>query len=214
MIVCQPLTGLIGMDVTHEASDSSSDSTQTAPSQKPNALENLNDIEKALEHRHLAVFLDYDGTLTPIVEIPSEAKISNKMTNIVAKIASLFPTAIITGRSIPVITNFVQLKNLYYAGSHGYDIRAPGAKQIVCQIGGKYLPLLEKARDRLRNILKHVPGNDVEDNKYAISVHYRRIESKHWEFVEKAVDAEIAACNGQLKKGCGKMVFEVTNHKC
>ncbi len=39
--------------------------------------------------------------------------------------ARLFPTAIISGRGREKVENFVQLKELYYAGSHGMDIAGP-----------------------------------------------------------------------------------------
>ena len=39
--------------------------------------------------------------------------------------ACLFPTAIISGRGREKVESFVQLKELYYAGSHGMDIVGP-----------------------------------------------------------------------------------------
>lgn len=47
------------------------------------------------------------------------------MREIVRRIAHLFPTAIISGRGREKVENFVQLKELYYAGSHGMDIAGP-----------------------------------------------------------------------------------------
>ena len=40
-------------------------------------------------------------------------------------LARQFPTAIIRGRGREKVENFVQLKELYYAGSHGMDIAGP-----------------------------------------------------------------------------------------
>ncbi|KAF9593024.1 hypothetical protein IFM89_019751 [Coptis chinensis] len=45
------------------------------------------------------VFLDYDGTLSPIVEDPSCAFMSDSMRSVVPEVARYFPTAIISGRS-------------------------------------------------------------------------------------------------------------------
>ena len=42
----------------------------------PSALEKKEEIFRLLHDRIPAIFLDYDGTLTPIVEDPAEAKIS------------------------------------------------------------------------------------------------------------------------------------------
>ena len=48
-----------------------------------------------------------------------------QMRGIVRGLAQQFPTAIISGRGREKVENFVQLKELYYAGSHGMDIAGP-----------------------------------------------------------------------------------------
>ena len=47
------------------------------------------------------------------------------MRDVVRGLARQFPTAIISGRGREKVENFVQLKELYYAGSHGMDIAGP-----------------------------------------------------------------------------------------
>ncbi len=48
------------------------------------------------------------------------------------QIAELFPTAIISGRGREKVQAFVQLPELYYAGSHGLDIAGPRL-QVCCR---------------------------------------------------------------------------------
>jgi Trehalose-phosphatase len=48
-----------------------------------------------------------------------------QMREVVRQIACLFPTAIISGRGRQKVQRFVQLNELYYAGSHGMDIIGP-----------------------------------------------------------------------------------------
>ena len=48
-----------------------------------------------------------------------------QMRGIVRGLAQQFPTAIISGRGREKVENFVQLKELYYAGSHGMAIAGP-----------------------------------------------------------------------------------------
>lgn len=69
------------------------------------------------------------GTLTPIVSNPDAAFMSDAMRGVVRAVAELFPTAIISGRGREKVEGFVQLRELYYAGSHGMDIVGP-------QVGG------------------------------------------------------------------------------
>mmetsp|Transcript_15230 Transcript_15230/g.30850 ORF Transcript_15230/g.30850 Transcript_15230/m.30850 type:complete len:365 (-) Transcript_15230:328-1422(-) len=209
MLVCPVPSSLLPVENQFESDSSAEVLEPGLTAVRPNALKNFHDIEKLLEDRRLAIFLDYDGTLTPIVDDPSEAKISTNMRDVVAKVANRFPTAIITGRSISAITNFVKLNSVFYAGSHGFDIRAPGGEKVIAQVGEEYLPLLQKTCKELRKLLKAFPGSLVEDNKYAISAHYRRVDPRHWEKMERIVDDEVAKSAGKLKKGHGKMVFEI-----
>jgi trehalose 6-phosphate phosphatase len=47
------------------------------------------------------------------------------MRDTVRQVAHLFPTAIISGRGRDKVEGFVQLPELFYAGSHGMDIAGP-----------------------------------------------------------------------------------------
>ena len=55
-----------------------------------------------------------------------------QMRDAVKSVARLFPTAIISGRGREKVEGFVQLQELYYAGSHGMDIVGPR----VCMLHG------------------------------------------------------------------------------
>ena len=50
----------------------------------------------------------------------------------VRRVAQLFPTSIISGRGREKVEGFVQLKELFYAGSHGMDIVGPKASDSPC----------------------------------------------------------------------------------
>ncbi len=49
----------------------------------------------------------------------------SQMRAAVRTVAGLFPTSIISGRGREKVEGFVQLKELFYAGSHGMDIVGP-----------------------------------------------------------------------------------------
>jgi trehalose-6-phosphatase len=50
----------------------------------------------------------------------------------VREVAKTFPTAIVSGRCRDKVRNFVGLSDLYYAGSHGMDIKGPSSN--VCSL--------------------------------------------------------------------------------
>ncbi|KAK1257955.1 putative trehalose-phosphate phosphatase 6 [Acorus gramineus] len=64
----------------------------------PSALRMFEQITSASKGKQIVMFLDYDGTLSPIVEDPDRAFMSDAMRTVVRKVARYFPTAIVSGR--------------------------------------------------------------------------------------------------------------------
>lgn len=54
-----------------------------------------------------------------------------QMREAVRATAGLFPTSIISGRGREKVQSFVQLKDLFYAGSHGMDIVGPKVSYAI-----------------------------------------------------------------------------------
>jgi trehalose-phosphatase len=138
-----------------------------------NALENFGILEEEFRKHQVVVFLDYDGTLTPIVNDPSSATLSSKMKGVLKDLHRLFITGVISGRSLPKIQSFVSIPELYYAGSHGFDIAGPNGTFIQNRIAADFLHELEDLRDLIKQTIQHIPGSEVEDNIFSISLHYR-----------------------------------------
>ncbi|WVZ93047.1 hypothetical protein U9M48_039063 [Paspalum notatum var. saurae] len=91
----------------------------------PSALGKFDQVVAASKGKQIVVFLDYDGTLSPIVDDPDAAYMSDTMRRAVRSVAKHFPTAIVSGRCRDKVFEFVKLAELYYAGSHGMDIKGP-----------------------------------------------------------------------------------------
>jgi trehalose 6-phosphate phosphatase len=119
------------------------------------------------------VFLDYDGTLTPIVNDPALALLSPAMKDTLEKLREKFITGVITGRSLNKIQKFVSIPQLYYAGSHGFDIEGPDGTSIKNQVAAQFLSDLHEVRDELGEQIKDIAGAEVEDNIFSVSLHYR-----------------------------------------
>jgi len=176
---------------------------------KPNALVVWSSIYAKLKQKNsqIAIFLDYDGTLTPIVDTPSEATLAPSMREVIQQLSEKYVTAIVTGRKIETIYKFVHLNSLYYAGSHGFDIRGAHNTQMK-QVAADFRPLLQRAYQELCDQLKDIPGTLVEDNDFSISVHFRKVDPRLVPTIEKAVDQQIVRCP-KLSKKFGKKVFEI-----
>ncbi|KAJ7530282.1 hypothetical protein O6H91_15G087800 [Diphasiastrum complanatum] len=91
----------------------------------PSALATFESMMEAAKGKQMVLFLDYDGTLSPIVEDPDQAYMSEAMRAAVKEVAMNIPTAIISGRGRDKVYEFVQLAEIFYAGSHGMDIMGP-----------------------------------------------------------------------------------------
>lgn len=172
----------------------------------PPALDRAPEIRELLSGRLPAVFLDYDGTLTPIVERPEDARLPPETRDAVARLARRFPVAVISGRDLADVRSMVGLDGLAYAGSHGFDIvRADGSGD---QRAREYLPDLEAAEQELGPSLAEVPGARIERKAFAIAVHFRQVTQDLVADVEAAV-AEAALAHPRLRRTGGKKVFEL-----
>ncbi|MBN2244709.1 MAG: trehalose-phosphatase, partial [Candidatus Aminicenantes bacterium] len=174
----------------------------------PNILENMDKIHGFIKEKQPAFFLDYDGTLTPIVQRPEDAVMSNEMRSVVSELSGLCPLAVISGRDLKDVKNLVKVDNIFFAGSHGFDIAGPDDWHTENQRGQEYLPILETAETEITERLKDIPGARVERKKFSIATHYREVSSDKADLVEKAVD-EVLAEHPELRKGYGKKVFEM-----
>jgi alpha,alpha-trehalase len=174
----------------------------------PLAVEKMAEVSARIAGRRIAVFLDYDGTLTPIVERPELAVLPDKMRTTLKALAELCTVCVVSGRRRSDVERLVGLDGLTYVGSHGFDIVGPQGTDIQHEVGEDYVPILKKAARELRSRLASVPGVIVEDKVYAVAVHFRMVAPSEVSQVERAVDSMLARCPGLRKTG-GKKVFEL-----
>ena len=173
----------------------------------PPAVGREAEIMQRLGGRPRAVFLDYDGTLSPIVDDPANAEPIEGARAVIERLAKQTTVAVLSGRDMPDVRARVAVPSVFYAGSHGFDIAGPDGWRPNHTRGDAFLPALDTAEHALRQALAGVPGVLVERKRFAIAVHYRRVPDAQVDAVERAVD-EAARAPG-LRKSCGKKVFEL-----
>ncbi|XVF53432.1 hypothetical protein PTKIN_Ptkin05aG0099000 [Pterospermum kingtungense] len=183
----------------------------------PSALNSFDSVMKEAKGKKVVVFLDYDGTLSPIVEDPDKAFMSAEMRAAVREVAKYFPTSIISGRSRDKVKEFVQLNNVNYAGSHGLDLMAPARAVKSCDKKGNegafqpaklFLPAIQEISIELEDQIREVQGARIEDNRFCISVHYRQVPPGDHEILKKKVKS-LVENRPELRLTEGKMVLEV-----
>ncbi|RJR48581.1 MAG: trehalose-phosphatase [Desulfobacteraceae bacterium] len=173
----------------------------------PSAVESIEEIRGRAVNRRLLVSLDYDGTLTPIVERPEKAVLSPEMRRTVSELADLCTVAVITGRDLSEVKRLVGLGKIYYAGSHGFDISGPGDRHVL-QMGTEFLPLLDHAQEALHEMLGSIPGMLIERKRFSVTVHFRLVEKDRLREIEESVDLVLRNHQG-LRKARGKKIFEL-----
>jgi trehalose-phosphatase len=174
----------------------------------PLALEHLGAFEQRLTGQRLALFLDYDGTLTPIVDRPEQATLSERMRALLARLAERCTLAIISGRDRRDVEGMVRLSNLVFAGSHGFDIVGPQGLHREHEEAKQHLDGLEAAEGELRDGLRGIEGAFVERKRFAIAVHYRLAADQDVGAIEAIVE-DARRGHASLRKMDGKKVFEL-----
>jgi trehalose 6-phosphate phosphatase len=170
----------------------------------PSALDHVQKI--AGRSDQLAVFLDYDGTLTAIVSEPKKALLSDSIRQTLRALAMQVPVAILSGRELEDVRKRVDIDGIVYAGSHGFDIAGP--RGLRRQEATKFLPALDAAETELRQKLAGIAGALIERKRFSIATHYRNVNENDFSKLERAV-SEVAARHRELRRMDGKKVYEL-----
>jgi len=177
-----------------------------------NLFRHWDNLKEELSDKHIMLFLDYDGTLTPIVSTPDKAFISQEVKELLNEL-SKSPTcklAIISGRSLSDIKALVGLKDIIYAGNHGLEIEGPKIK-FESQVSPRLKSIIRHIYEDAVSKFSKIKGVLIEDKGLTISIHYRLVDKKDiQEFL--SIFNEIAdpyIVRGKIKINSGKKVYEI-----
>jgi trehalose 6-phosphate synthase/phosphatase len=177
----------------------------------PSALEAFDEIAAAVRGHPVMVFLDFDGTLSPIVEDPAAAVLPEAERQAVRALAERVPVAVVSGRDLDDVRRRVGLDGLWYVGGHGTAAVSPEGKRSddTSGIGLDDIQALLEATERdLKGRLRGLdPGVLVERKRTSIAVHYRR--APHALRRVRATVEATAAAFPRLAVIPGRAVFEL-----
>lgn len=175
----------------------------------PNALEAWADFEAALAGRRPAVFLDYDGTLTPIVARPELAVLDEDIRAIVRDLAHRCPVCVVSGRDRLDVTRMLGIDGIGIAGSHGFDIATPNGQSVRKGMGKDQARLLDSVYRRLAADTAAFEGTLIEAKATSVAVHFRNVAEADRPRVRAAVDRVLASHPHDLKCTRGKLLREI-----
>ncbi len=154
-----------------------------------------------------ALFLDFDGTLAEIADAPERVQVEARLGPSLRAMheALCGAVAIISGRPIAEIDDFLDPLVLPVAGLHGLERRAPDGSIVREE---RRDGALTAARHGLDALARTVPGIRIEDKHLTITVHYRAAPQAA-EICRRAVEQVVRGGDGGLQALEGKMVLEV-----
>ncbi|MDT0677993.1 trehalose-phosphatase [Autumnicola musiva] len=176
--------------------------------QLPSALEHGKELRDKFQQEKALLFLDFDGTLAPIVEHHEDAAISEKMRDLVLRLSKVYPAAVVSGRGMKDVSQRVNIPELYYAGSHGFEISGPGNFLKENDEAQKVLPTFDEIEPLLHEELSDIAGVDFERKKFTLAIHYRKVKEEMTDEVHDRVAASLKDYP-DLKKADGKKVIEI-----
>ncbi len=175
-------------------------------SELPDALQALGPAD-GLTARQPAVFFDFDGTLSNIVDDPDAARPAPGASEALEKLAAYCPVAVLSGRDLADVSKRVGLPGIWYAGSHGFELTAPDGTHHQNDAAAATIPVLEQAAAQLRDQLGSIPGVVLEHKRFGVAVHYRNASRDRVGEVAAAVHA--AGQRDALRVTTGREVIEL-----
>ncbi|MFQ6128330.1 MAG: trehalose-phosphatase [Thermoplasmata archaeon] len=175
-------------------------------------LNHLGQIERDISYRKPILLLDYDGTLTPIVQTPDLAVLSEDMLSLLRRLESdrRFVIGIISGRSLSDVKSKVGLVGIWYAGNHGMEIGYQN-KVFIHPDAKRRMPVINRICSYLRPLVERYEGTIVEDKGLTASVHYRMVSEYDIPKIKSIVESAIEPFseNRDILLTHGKMVLEI-----
>lgn len=166
-------------------------------------LEDADALRARLAGGPVLVALDYDGTLTEIVDDPQDPALSPERRRVLARIPAAGRwLAILSGRALADVRARIGLEQAIYVGNHGLEIAAHGAVRRFAPAG---------AEDRLAALLASlapVDGTLVENKGLTATLHVRpREDDRRHATLGSAIRAAVEAAGFELRSA--KAAWEI-----
>lgn len=173
-----------------------------------NVFDHIDEIKNRLSGKDIFLFLDYDGTLSPIVDDPQKAFMSEDIRSIIHLLKRYISIAVVSGRSLQDVKERVGITDLIYAGNHGGEIW-DGEKEIIDQISEDDRRSLEEILEILKKETSHIKGVLIEDKGITASLHFRNVSMHQVSEIFNIIERLAKGYERGFRFIIGKKVFEI-----
>lgn len=151
--------------------------------------------------------MDFDGTLSEIVDDPSAARPVEGTPLLLAQLAERFAlVAVVSGRSAHQLLEWLG-PQVEIWGLHGAE-RTLDGEVVLAEAAEPYLSVMGRAAEEARAGLAGA-GIEVEDKGVMVGLHYRRATDRRWAEEEVLRQAGRLAERHGLEVGRGRLVVEL-----
>jgi trehalose 6-phosphate phosphatase len=150
----------------------------------------------------LLIATDLDGTLTPIVARPSDARVAPETIAMLGRLATVARVAIVTGRDLNTARRMIPTDSVVIIGSHGLESTIDGAlsPEVDRHALTAALELVEaRVTDLVPTAMMH-----IERKAVSTAFHYRRAPE-----LEEGLRLALRELPASLRLREGRMVLEV-----
>ena len=125
--------------------------------------------------RVAALFCDIDGTISPIVERPGAATVSQPFREVLAALTErLGLVAFVTGRTLEDGRRMIPVDGAAYVGTHGLESTAPDGQVLTEPMAERYIAAVQEvAAAAARDLDCDTLGVVLENKRTVLAVHYR-----------------------------------------
>jgi trehalose 6-phosphate phosphatase len=158
----------------------------------------------------VAVCLDFDGTVAPIVEDPAVARPLPGMVELLGLLADRYAAAaLVSDRPATYLATHAAAPGVRYLGMYGLEEIVAGRVQVDPRLEAARPAVAAAVADLRRHPAVTASGAHLEDKRYAVAVHTRRLaDPGAWAGPVDRAAAQVAAAHG-LAVVPGRLVWEL-----
>jgi len=154
-----------------------------------------------------ALFLDVDGTLLEIAATPHEVVVTERLKRLLKDVHARLDgaLALVSGRNLESLDQLFAPMRLCASGIHGCERRMPDGSVIEPDVD---LRKLAPVREALISYVQANEGLLLEDKRYGLALHFRRVPHLGAEARER-MQALLVELGPEFALQAGKCVFEL-----